>query len=214
MLTRQLLYRSCCLSNSLNGTFHCTLPPLLHTQTCSAKQGLTHCSVCPCGTGISCTSSCGGGSLFLGGTRRQLCTGLPAQLGGAGCVLPTSLHSLGLCTVPCHMAAAGVLRWGGCHQREWAPEATPWTTCKPDIPSRLARLERARSLALLLSRLSVRPSTSRAMQHRQLVVLTLRHSLQVQPLGHQSPTTNLSNASLPILASLRGEVPVSLTGVM
>jgi len=154
---------------------------LLCTHTCSAKQGLTHCSVCPCGTGVSCTSSCDGGSCFPGSIRRQLCTGLPAQWCSAGWVLPTSLHSCGLWVGPCHVAAAGAVRWGGRHKRDGAKEKllTPCTTGKPDNPSRFARLERARSLALLLSCLSVRSSTSRAMRHWQLVALTARHSLQV-----------------------------------
>ena len=157
---------------------------LLCTHTCSAKQGLTHCSVCPCRTGISCTISCDGGSLFPGSTRRKLCAGLSAQWGGAGWVLSTSLHSCRLWVGLCHMAAAGALRWGGRHQRDGAPEVllTPCTTGKPDITSKFARHEHPRPVALLLSHMYGGCNQEFAFKHIW------------------------GNATLAILASWRGEV--------
>ena len=97
----------------------------LCTHACSARQRLTHCSACPCRTVIPCTISCDGGSLFPGSTRRQLCTGHPAQWCSAGCMVPTSMQSCGIWVGLYHVTAAG-----SCHQRDGAPEvpATPWTT--------------------------------------------------------------------------------------
>ena len=117
----------------------------------------------------------------------------PAASGGSSALVsPLSGAVLvGCCPLACTAAGSGLapVMWlplalcagGGRHKRDGAKEKllTPCTTGKPDNPSRFARLERARSLALLLSCLSVRSSTSRAMRHCQLVALTARHSLQV-----------------------------------